>query len=460
MLSVVSQRQQQTKEHRMDSIADVAQRWQQVLGPWAAELERSSGFVQRRSKLDGPHFAQTLVLGWLAHPRAPLSALAQLAACRGVALSVQGLAQRFSQAAVEFLRQLLERAVTQMTVAAEPVAIALLQRFTAVWIADSTVISLPAALADQWRGCGGGHLPGQGSAALKLQVRLEALTGQLGGPLLQDGRTHDGATPWQQEPLAPGSLRLVDLGYSCLERLAAWSAAGTYWLLRLEVQTAVFGPRGTRLRVPRWLRRQTGTQAGASIAVPVTLGVRARVPARLLAVRVTRAEATRRRAAIRKAAKRQGQPLSQERLDRAGWTIYITNVPEALLTLEEALVLARLRWQIELLFKLWKDHGAVDEWRSAQPDRILCEVYAKLLGQVLQHWLLLVTAWAYPDRSLRQAVHTIQTQIGYVAAVLDVPDRLAEAFALIGRCLAVGCRLTTRRRAPSTFQRLRALADE
>ena len=66
----------------------------------------------------------------------------------------------------------------------------------------------------------------------------------------------------------------------------------------------------------------------------------------------------------------------------AAWTVYVTNVPVALLSLDEALVLARCRWQIELLFKLWKQEGRIDESRSEQPWRVLCEVYAKLLGMV------------------------------------------------------------------------------
>ena len=49
-----------------------------------------------------------------------------------------------------------------------------------------------------------------------------------------------------------------------------------------------------------------------------------------------------------------------------------------LLTLTEVLVLLRARWQIELLFKLWKSHGHIDESRSAQPWRVLTEVFAKL----------------------------------------------------------------------------------
>ncbi|MBI1929081.1 hypothetical protein HYR99_33150 [Candidatus Poribacteria bacterium] len=34
------------------------------------------------------------------------------------------------------------------------------------------------------------------------------------------------------------------------------------------------------------------------------------------------------------------------------------------------MILARVRWQIELLFKLWKNQGYLDEWRSQKPWRI------------------------------------------------------------------------------------------
>jgi hypothetical protein len=38
----------------------------------------------------------------------------------------------------------------------------------------------------------------------------------------------------------------------------------------------------------------------------------------------------------------------------AGWSIVITTVPVAILSVDEVLVLMRMRWQEELLWKLWK----------------------------------------------------------------------------------------------------------
>ena len=35
-----------------------------------------------------------------------------------------------------------------------------------------------------------------------------------------------------------------------------------------------------------------------------------------------------------------------------------------------------------------------DEWRTNNPWRVLCELYAKLIGLLLQHWLILLFAQA------------------------------------------------------------------
>jgi IS4 transposase len=53
----------------------------------------------------------------------------------------------------------------------------------------------------------------------------------------------------------------------------------------------------------------------------------------------------------------------------------LTNTPLEKLSFAQGLALLRARWQIELLFKLWKEHGFVDKWKTTHPWRILCEVY-------------------------------------------------------------------------------------
>jgi hypothetical protein len=72
----------------------------------------------------------------------------------------------------------------------------------------------------------------------------------------------------------------------------------------------------------------------------------------------------------------------------------LTDAPAHLLSLQEALVLLRERWQREMLSKLWKPYGRIDEWRTANQWRILCELYAKLIGLLLHHWLIILFAQA------------------------------------------------------------------
>lgn len=161
-----------------------------------------------------------------------------------------------------------------------------------------------------------------------------------------------------------------------------------------------------------------------TLDVPVTVGARHHLPARLLVVRVPHAVAVERRRKLRAEARQQGRSVSPTAWRLARWTIGLTNVPADLLTVREAQVVARARWQVELLFKLWKQHGLVDEWRTTNPDRILGEVFAKLIGVVLQHWLFVTAWWQYPDRSYVKAAQTIRASAGLLAAQLfrALPD--------------------------------------
>ena len=134
----------------------------------------------------------------------------------------------------------------------------------------------------------------------------------------------------------------------------------------------------------------------------------------------------------------------------------MTNVPPEKLSSREVLVMARVRWQIELVFKLWKSQGKLDESRSDKPNRILCEVYAKLLGLLVQHWILIVTGWAYVNRSWFKAGQTIRQHSMALGTQLGHVDRAAEVLETIARCLAKGARLNTRKTVPNTYQLLLA----
>jgi hypothetical protein len=250
-------------------------------------------------------------------------------------------------------------------------------------------------------------------------------------------------------------LYLADLGFFRLERLHQIAQQDGFFLSRLQAQTTVFTADGTR-----WddLVALLATQA-ASVDLPVTLGVRLRLPARLLAVRVPQEVADQRRRRVRAEARRRGQTVSARVLALADWTIFITNAPVTRLPLEAVLVVARARWQIELLFKLWKSHGRIDESRSGKPWRVICDVYAKLLAMLVQQWIWLISLWDYPDRSLTKAAQTVQKYALQLAGGLWSHQRTLETLETIARCLAKGCRMNRRKKHPNTYQLLLAVME-
>jgi len=436
----------------MNIVAEVADALQGVLIKTANILARETGFVQRQRKLTGSGFVQTLVLGWLNKPDATLDDLCQTAATLDIHISPQGLDQRFRAKAADFLKGILEAAVSTV-IAHEPVAIPVLERFNGVHILDSSNLTLPDVLGVIW--------PGRNSSkntrsAVKTQIRLDLNTGRLTGPYLQSGREHDKSSNLQKDILPPGSLRIADLGYFSLSVMKDIDAEGAYWLTRVQSQCMVYQGDGRKWDLLDFLRAYCQDR----IDTPILLGGE-QIPCRLLAVKVPEEVANRRRQRLRENYRKRGKSPSKKQLALADWTIFATNAPQELMTLEEALVLMRCRWQIELIFKLWKSQGLIDEWRSKNPWRILCEVYAKLTAMVVQHWMLLVGCWLYPDRSLSKAAKTIQRHAMTLVAAFSTGSRrrIVEVLEIIQRCLSSGCRINTRRTKPNTYQLLLALED-
>jgi hypothetical protein len=151
-----------------DTITPIADAMQTVLDQIPEQHARSSGFLRRQRKLTAAVFVKALVFGWLANPKASLDELARVAALLGIAIQPQSLEERFTPEAAELLRRVLEASLLAV-ITADPVAIAILNRFTEVVLLDSSTVSLPEPLRALFAGCGTSN-PQAGNAAVKLTV--------------------------------------------------------------------------------------------------------------------------------------------------------------------------------------------------------------------------------------------------------------------------------------------------
>jgi hypothetical protein len=243
---------------------------------------------------------------------------------------------------------------------------------------------------------------------------------------------------------------LADLGFFCLKRLQELDEEKVFWLTRVQAGTRLRDATGRQWTLADFLQQQVAD----TVDVALTLGSRHFVSCRFLAMRVPPSVAALRRRRHKKTVHYRRRNLHADQSALADWNVYATNVPCEMLSVQEAWVLARCRWQIELLFKLWKSEGHIDESRSEQPWRILCETYAKLLGMVVQHWLLLVGCWSRADRSLVKASRTVRHYALALAVALQDSHLVYGILASVALCLKTGCRVNRRRRAPPTHQLL------
>jgi hypothetical protein len=429
----------------MKIITQVAKAMQWLLGPESDRLALESGFTQRSSKVTGSVFMQSLTFSSMEKGAVGYSDLVAAAWNAGVAVSKQGLEQRFSPRSAELSRQVLERGL-EIAIASERRVLPILARFAGVYLRDSTVIPLPKALEAIWPGSSSSHGT---RAGLKLHVRLEVCSGQLAGPILAAGRAHDSSSPFQSEVLPVGAVRIGDLGFYALKQFAADSRAGVYWLSRYKASTLLYDAQGQRIDLLAWLSAQPEGQ----FERPVWLGHK-KLACRLLVERVPEQVVEQRRRRLREYARKKQVPLPEYLLQLAQWTLLLTNIPTEWLSLPEAFVLMHVRWQIELLFKRWKSIFLVDEWRSTDPWRILTELYAKLLAILIAHWCVLTSAWQTARPSFWQATRVVQRFASHLAIALnDLPALLAVLFRIEQAVIAF-CHMGSRNDRPPLFRLL------
>ena len=415
----------------------------------ADELAGELGVIKRKRVFTGSSLVQSLVFGWLNQPQATGDQMAQMAARCQAPVTEQALDQRYTLELAQLLRRLVERGVGLM-VTARPRALALLQRFPVVSLQDSTVVSLPDELKTLWPGCGGSN--GQTAAAMRIQVQFDLVGGSLQGLKFEPGKQPDQATTLRAETLPAKALQIADLGYFDIRRLAALDRQGVYFLSRIQVGTAVFDAEGQRLDLWKWL----GRRKGSVIDVRIELGAEQRLGCRLVALPCPAEVVRKRRQQLRRGAKKKGRPISAAQWEACCWTVLVTNVPAELLSAEEALIMYGARWQVELLFKAWKGGNELARSQSTKPVRQLCEVYAKLLGILVQQWVLLTSGWSEPARSLGRALRWIRQSVYALAGLVSRQewDRLADYVEEIRQELSKTARISRRLKEPSTYQLL------
>lgn len=352
------------------------------IGKDVEAVARATGFVQRASDMDGRSFLRALVLGLLEKDDLTLSTLAQVCVDIGIEITPQGLDQRITDKAVAFVKIMFLRAI-DMFKNQIPLPLPILQQFNGIYLTDSSVIALPDTLAEDFAGCGGNGP----NASVKIQLVFDFLWGNLIQVALRPGREPDQSYRDYVQAVPEGALSITDLGYFVLDAIKAiMYERNAYFLTRFRTHTGLLTPQREHFNLLE--RLLSGPRE--PVEFPVLMGKQKKhqLPCRLIALPVPQEVADRRRQKAREKSRRQKSTPNKETLALMDWTIFVTNVPDEMLPIQQIAILYSVRWQIELVFKLWKSHCGLRRVAGFRRERVLVELYGKLIGAILTHFLI------------------------------------------------------------------------
>ena len=352
-----------------------------------AELEklaRESRFIERStSRLSGWMFLQLHLLMESNGKEFSLSDMCQgLSERHGAELSKQSLDERFNTFAVRFMRQCYERLLRQVLGSGQQRAVH--AHFTRVILTDSTSFQLPSQLAAFYRSNGGST----SGSSVKLHQQYELLQGSILRLDIRDGKENDAlflrGLDYEQ---AGRELHLLDLGYYKPEHLQALDKAGGFFISRYKTGTSLYTKSKAGKMVLLDWQQFVGQLAEGSNCLPeVYLGKgKDKLKVRLVAQKVP-AEVAQKRAA-----KQQRKQANQSKSGKYSWetseakkqlmgfNVYITNTAAEQLNPAQVQLYYRLRWQIELFFKIWKSIMEIDKVGKMSIFRFECYLYSRLI---------------------------------------------------------------------------------
>lgn len=114
----------------------------------------------------------------------------------------------------------------------------------------------------------------------------------------------------------------------------------------------------------------------------VHFGRDAHFPARCIIIAHGKFQKERREKKIKRRETKTGKKPKQVVHDLARITVYMSNLPESV-SAEQVIDLYRLRWQIELQFKVWKSYLEMDYFKVMKKERWLCHLYGSLLVVII-----------------------------------------------------------------------------
>ncbi|MEG0517196.1 MAG: IS4 family transposase, partial [Cetobacterium sp.] len=258
----------------------------------------------------------------------------------------------------------------------------------------STGFALPKEFKKEFPGSGGSGSP----SSIKIQLQYELLTGSFMRIDISSGTQNDAEyLKTMKKDKERKDLKLADLGYFKVEYLRQIARSGASFISKVKSNTSLY------IKNPNPERYKVGTIKKSSeyikidileLAKPLTegetielkdiyIGSKKELKSRLIVTKLTEENKIKREITHQENIKKKRGTLKQSRIDFNSINAYITNVSPEILTDTQVHDLYTLRWQIEIMFKVWKSIFKINHVKKVKMERFKCFLYGRLISLLL-----------------------------------------------------------------------------
>lgn len=292
----------------------------------------------------------------------------------GIQLKKQSLDERYNTHSVTFLKGCFEKVLSQWFIKDKPQG--LITTFNRILLRDSSTWQLPTSLSNFYPSKDASKT----GASIKIDYCVNYLDGKVEQLVLESGRVPDAKTNTQYQPSYQANDLIVnDLGYWNYKLFKEYAQLGAYFVSRLKTNACLFDPDTNEpISIANHFPKDDSIVSfECYLAHPKTH--KNSISVRVCIERVPEPVRLQRLDKLQKAAKSQQWNLSELRVELCAYNLFITNASQEQLPSELIRLFYGIRWQIELIFKIWKSIFEIDQVKPMSIFRFECMLYGRLI---------------------------------------------------------------------------------
>jgi hypothetical protein len=344
-----------------------------------AQLAKDCKFILRSRKISAVSLLEAVLFSNPDHSKVSLNDLAIYHKLNyGINLTKQALDKRFSECATLFVKTLFAHLLKNNLALNNETF--LHSCFNRIRIKDSLCFQLPENMKESYPGSGGAGSDAAGRIQFEYDLKnhnvIEFNISAFNNQDYKNARE-------TLDNLQQDDLIIRDLGYNSIGVLDGICKRNAWFVSRLNHLVSVRDAETNNIIDFVEIEKQMCKRGILIMEKEVLLSqkdYRCRLVIEIVSDHI-KEERIRKREILNK---KKGRKSSKETLARAGLNLYCTNCPSQMISASEIRRIYGIRWQVEMIFKAWKQGTQLHTVKKMSVERFEFLIYAKMVWILLQ----------------------------------------------------------------------------